>query len=94
MRLALKLGMSLRRCQREVTSREFTRWVEFFQLEPFGPREEAYPIAELSAMFQAAWFKCDRAPSAKDFLRGEAVPVTVPQRMTPQQIERALARYS
>lgn len=36
-RLAATLGMSVARCQREVSAAEFTQWAAYHVLEPFGP---------------------------------------------------------
>lgn len=35
-RLALQLGKSVRQCQAEIDSAEFTEWMAYYQLEPFG----------------------------------------------------------
>jgi hypothetical protein len=37
-RLAKELGMSVRRCQQEISSAEFGEWIAFYSIEPFGDR--------------------------------------------------------
>jgi hypothetical protein len=37
-RLAKELGMSVARCQDEVSSSEFGEWIAYYSLEPFGDR--------------------------------------------------------
>jgi hypothetical protein len=37
-RLAKELGMSVARCQREVSSAEFGEWIAYYSIEPFGDR--------------------------------------------------------
>lgn len=39
-RLALALGMSVKRAQQEIDSREFIEWIAYYLLEPFGPRRD------------------------------------------------------
>lgn len=48
MRLALTLGYaSVRKMLSELTSKEVTEWIEYYRLEPFGPRHEDHRFALL-----------------------------------------------
>jgi hypothetical protein len=49
-RLAKELGMSVRRCQQEVSSREFAEWVAFYALEPFGDRIQDIRMGTLASV--------------------------------------------
>jgi hypothetical protein len=50
-RLALALGMTYSRMMHEMTSKELTRWGEYFKVEPFGDREVMRTIATISHMY-------------------------------------------
>lgn len=47
MRLAGHLGMSVRRCQQEVNSREFSEWIALERVEPWSQRRVDILFAQL-----------------------------------------------
>jgi hypothetical protein len=49
-RLALKLGMSVKRCQEEIDSAEFGQWISYYSIEPFGERHDDIRMGTLAAL--------------------------------------------
>lgn len=68
--LALSLGMSVKRCQKEVDSREFSRWIAFFERYAFGPVHEDLRFGYLaSLLFNANRAKDAEAMMPEDFFK-------------------------
>lgn len=65
--------MSVARCQREVSSREFAEWNAAGKLEPFG--SQVYMLA-LVAMAAGHWKK---TPKVKDVLKMAGYDMSLPQ---------------
>ena len=49
-KLAGYLGMSVARCQQEVSYREFAHWVALYEVEPFGHDRDEYHNAILASV--------------------------------------------
>jgi hypothetical protein len=68
-RLAKELGMSVRRAQEEIASDEFTEWIAYYELEPFGELRADVRQAHTSAILASVHRrKGSRQPRIADFI--------------------------
>lgn len=67
-RLALALGMSVARAQEEIDSREFSEWLAFGRIEPFGEWRQDQRAGKICAALTNPWLKKgDRERGPVDF---------------------------
>lgn len=87
-RLAGHLGMSVARCQQEVSSAEFAMWMAYYQVEPFGEERADWRAAIMPVMFANA-FKGQggRTYQISDFMYSGKKPR---RRQTAAQMEAVL----
>jgi hypothetical protein len=68
-RLAKELGMSVKRCQQEVDSAEFTDWIAYYGIEPFGERFADIRAGTIASVVANANLSKDSKPfSPLDFV--------------------------
>lgn len=83
MRLALAMGRTLRELQREMSSAEFSAWLAYFQVEPFGaPADWARHGAQM-----ALWANVHRKPGTRPYRPEDFVP------RPPQTAEEQIAIF-
>lgn len=74
MKLALAFGRPLSEIQRDMSSREFSEWIAYYNLEPFGSNVEDLRHAQLMALLANAnrdAKKRKKPYKIDDFLLGE-----------------------
>lgn len=82
------MGCSVREAQSRIDSREFTEWMLYEQIEPFGERADWIRHGHLmSAICNALRRKGARAAKPEDFMPR---PDRGTRRQTAQEIETAL----
>ena len=69
MRLALKMGRTVQELEYSMSSVEFSQWLAFYDLEPFGPQAEGLQLGIIAALINNITSKNQRQPS--DFCLGE-----------------------
>lgn len=91
-RLALALGMSKRRAQAEITSEEFTEWIAYSLLEPFGERQADFRSGILAMVMANAHRGRGTAPfKATDFMPDYAHHAAS---ANPEQVKASLRAIS
>ncbi len=86
MRLALKLGKTLKQVKAEVSSQELTQWMAFDRIDPFTVNRVELMIARFMALLNY-WVTKEKRPAA-DFL-----PFHVKPAETAQTMEQKLKAY-
>ena len=81
--MALRLGKSVKQCQVEIDSAEYSEWIAFNSIYPFIIDRSEYAIATLCALTKNMNSKKQYAP--EDFLINHEKP-----RQTPEQIAKTL----
>ncbi len=87
-RLAMSLGMSVRRCRAEIDSEEFSWWIAYSMLEPFGERQADFRSGILASVMANA----HRGKGTAPFKPTDFVPDYERQavRATPDQVKASL----
>lgn len=81
-RLALAMGRTVGELVDSMTSAEFTEWLAFFRLEPWGHDVEYHRAGQTAAMvYNVNRGQNDRALSAMDFVPGYVRPPMSPEEM-------------
>ena len=78
--------MSVKRCQREIDSAEFSEWVAFNQSEQFTVNRVEYMLAQLSAITINIHSKNQKF-KAEDFMLSDKSKKS----QSPEQMEKTLA---
>jgi hypothetical protein len=87
----LALGRSVRECQDTIDSREFSEWMAFYQLEPFGP--ERLDVG--SAIVAATIANVHRGRAARAFKPGDFLPeFGPPKRQTQEQMAQVFGQFA
>ncbi len=74
----MHLGLSVRETQQRISSREFTEWVAFYELEPWGYEVDNYRAGLICAtVANAMRGKRGKRFSAADFMPKETRPQTI-----------------
>ena len=66
-KLALALGMSVRRAQQEIDAREYASWVAYHRLDPFGNERADFHAALIAWTVASMMRSKGPAPKFKDF---------------------------
>lgn len=79
----MHLGLSVRETQQRISSREFTEWAAFYELEPWGYEVDNYRAGLICAtVANAMRGKRGKRFSAADFMPKEARPQTIEDQYT------------
>ncbi len=67
--LALALGRTVSELEASMSSSEFSEWIEYYQLEPFGQWRDNWHAAQIAALlFNANRGKTQQPLKAQDFM--------------------------
>ena len=66
-KLALALGMSVRRAQQEIDAREYASWVAYHQIDPFGNERADFHAALIAWTMASTVRGKGPAPQLKDY---------------------------
>ena len=79
----MHLGLSVRETQQRISSREFTEWAAFYELEPWGYEVDNYRAGLICAtVANAMRGKRGKKFSAADFMPKEIRPQTIEDQYT------------
>jgi hypothetical protein len=79
--------MSVTRAQQEIDSAEFTEWLAYYQLEPFGEKREDHRAGTIAAMISAAH---GVSASPADFFENDVARL----QQTPAQMQNILWAFA
>lgn len=86
-RLAKELGMSVARCQLEISSAEFGEWIAYYSVEPFGDRVQDIRAGTIAAASINPHLKQGTPPlKLQDFFPWTVEPEAPTAEKSPEEI--------
>ncbi len=86
----MQLGMSVRRAQEEINSAEFSEWMAFYNVEPFGVDRNDLPIAILGKRICDMWKAKGSPPFDIDYFLPNIGKPEWKEAMSPMEMQHKI----